>query len=75
MGPTFRNRAKAVIGMPTLHASLCSGGDCGRRSGQPDRGWPMSPELVLLLSIELDLIIRADPCQARPVATDLGRAL
>jgi hypothetical protein len=32
-------------------------------------------ELVLLLSIELELIIRADPCQARPVATDLGRAL
>jgi hypothetical protein len=27
-----------------------------------------NPELVLLLFIELELIVRADPCQARPVA-------
>jgi hypothetical protein len=27
------------------------------------------PELVLFLSFELDLFVRADPCQARPVAT------
>ena len=33
----------------------------------------MPPELVLLLSIELDLIVRADPCQARPGATGLVR--
>jgi dihydrofolate reductase len=32
------------------------------------------PELVLLLSIELDLIVRADPCQARPVAANLVRS-
>jgi hypothetical protein len=35
-------------------------------------GWPVEPELVLLLFTELDLIVRADPCQARPVATNLA---
>jgi len=35
-------------------------------------GWPVEPDLVLLLFIELDLIVRADPCQARPVATNLA---
>lgn len=33
-------------------------------------GWPVEPDLVLLLFIELDLLVRADPCQARPVATN-----
>jgi hypothetical protein len=59
----------------TLRASLCSIGDCGRRTDQPDRGLAGEPELVLFLSIELDLMVRADPCQARPVATNLGRVL
>ena len=36
---------------------------------------PDEPELVLISSIELDLFVRADPCQARPVATNPGRAM
>jgi hypothetical protein len=33
------------------------------------------PELVPFLSIELDLFVRADPCHARPVATNPGRVM
>ena len=32
-------------------------------------------ELVPFSSIELDLSVRADPCQARPVATSPGRVM
>jgi len=42
---------------------------------RPLPGWPVIRELVPFSSIELDLFARADPCQARPVATNPGRVM
>ena len=39
------------------------------------KGLAGEPELVLFLSIKLDLFVRADRCHARPVATNPGRVM